>query len=127
VIVPREASFGLDSSEYWKQVARAKWERYPWPDIKDQNGRRGNALLGRLEIELAPDTAISKLAAEGLAREGLLEEADKFAARIRQLLSNKPRALSCAVRFLQWPKEKLHLVYFDPRRRTRRTEPLPVY
>jgi hypothetical protein len=129
IIVPQEADYGADNSDYWKQVARAKWQGYPWPQIgiNDQTGRRGNALLGRLELELAPDAEITALAARGLAREGLTEEAERFAARIRQLLHNKPRAISCAVRFLGLPRDKVHLVYFDIRIRSRRTAPLPAH
>jgi DNA-binding MarR family transcriptional regulator len=129
VIVPQEAEYGADNSDHWKQIARAKWQGYPWPhvDIKDQAGRRGNALLGRLELELVPDAEITALAARGLACEGLTEEAERFASRVKQLLANKPRVLSCAVRFLRWPRDKVHLVYFDIRRKLRRTEPLPAH
>ena len=129
VIVPHEAEYGTDNSDYWKRTARAKWQRYPWPDIdiKDQDGRRGNALLGRLQLELAPDAEIAGLAARGLAREGLTAEAERFASRIKQLLHSKPRTVSCAVRFLRLPRDKLHLVYFDIRAKKRRTEPIPEH
>jgi hypothetical protein len=129
VIVPEESKYGSDNSDYWKQVARTKWQSYPWShiDIKDQAGRRGNALLGRLEIELAPDAEITELAARALASEGLMAEAEKFASRIKQLLQHKPRAISCAVRFLKLPRDRIHLVYFDIRKKTRRTEPIPAH
>jgi hypothetical protein len=129
VIVPQEAEYGVDNFDYWRRVARAKWESYPWPhiDIKDKGGRRGNALLGRLELELASDAEIRDLAARCLRKAGLAEEAERFASRIKELLANKPRVLSCAVRFLKWPKDKVHLVYFDIRRKSRQTEPLPAH
>jgi hypothetical protein len=129
VIVPQEAEYGTDNSDYWKRTARAKWQRYPWPDIdiKDQDGRRGNALLGRLQLELAPDAEIAELAARGLAREKLTAEAERFVSRIKQLLHSKPRTVSCAVRFLKLPRDKLHLVYFDIRAKKRRTEPIPEH
>jgi hypothetical protein len=128
VIVPQEPEYGADNSDVWRRIARAKWERYPWPDIdiRDKDGRRGNALLGRLELELAPDAEIARLAARGLASEGLTEEAERFASRVKQLLANKPQVLSCAFRFLRWPRDKVHLVYFDIRRKSRRSEPLPA-
>lgn len=120
-IVPLEATYGADNTAYWESTARKKWASHPWKHIPDVEGRRGNALLGRLENELVSNPEIIEMAARVFAAEGVTDEAKKFADRINELRDNPPRSFACAVRFLKWPRDKLQLVYFDPQRRRRRS------
>ncbi len=123
-IVPRERDYGFDSSKYWNAVARAKWNRWPWPEMSALD-HRNSALLGRASLTLVTDLDVHKLAEEHLRTDGLTGEAERFANRINHFLSDKPRAALCAARFLKVPKGLLHLVYFDVRNRTRQIAEMP--
>jgi hypothetical protein len=127
IIVPREAGCGFDSSGFWNAVAKKLWERYPWPDITDLPGRRNNALLGRLGLELVTDKEVLARAADCLRSEGLSDEAERFATRIDQFLGEKPRAVGCAIRFLKAPKGATRLVFVDVRRRQWHSAPIPAH
>ena len=127
VIVPLERKLGFEeaSTAYWNRVARGKWERYPRPDISDPVGRRNNALLGRLSLELVTDLEIRDLAFEALKKENLTEEAERFVVRMGEFRSDKRRLAACAARFLKAPVDRLRLIYFDVRKRQHRSEALP--
>jgi hypothetical protein len=124
VIVPREATYGFDADRYWSDVARHKWAQYPWPWIAD---RRNDILLERLALELVKDLEVHQMARGHLRTEGMEEEADRFAQRIRQFLGNKPRAAACVVRFMRIPPGLLHLTHIDVRNRSFRNEPIPAH
>jgi hypothetical protein len=125
VIVPQAPNYGFDPFPFWNAVAKAKWERYPWPDLTSDLNRRNNALLGRLSLALVNDAHVLTLAGELLREGGWTVEAEKFAGKMAQVLNDKPRALSCAVRFLKVPSGVTRLTYFDVRGRQRRYAPLP--
>jgi hypothetical protein len=76
-------------------------------------------------LDLTSDPVVREHATKCLHKQGLSVETNKFVKRIRQLLLSKPRALSCCVRFLNFPMRDVHLVYFDIRNRTRRLATLP--
>ena len=122
VVVPQEATFGLDAAGYWNAVSRHRWARYPWPDI---SSRRNDVLLERLALELVTDPEVQQIGANCIRAAGLTVEADHFAARINQFLHNKPRALACVVRFMKIPRGLFHMTYIDIRNRTHRIEAMP--
>lgn len=127
IVVPREKDYGFDSAAYWNDTAKNFWDNYPWPLVPRPAGRRNNALLARLTLELASDPAIWAQAKECLVAEGLYAEAERFAGRIKEFLPNKPRAVACALRFLKFPREYFCLVYLDVAHRARREEPIPAH
>jgi hypothetical protein len=123
-IAPREAEYGFDRS-VWNGFARKKWEDYPWPNFPSDGNRRVHTLRAKLETDLADDPAIHQLGRECLRAEGLEDEADKFSARTKELLHNKPRLVACTVRFFKIPRHAIRLVYFDVRKGEERFESVP--
>jgi len=121
VIVPLEATFGLDTAGYWNGVSRHRWAQYPWPI----SSMRNDILLERLALDLVTDTEVQQVGADCIRAEGLTAEADRFAARINEFLDNKPRALACVVRFMRIPRGLFHMTRIDIRNRTHRIEPIP--
>jgi hypothetical protein len=122
VIVPREATYGLDTSTYWNAVSRHRWGSYPWPN---PNAKRNDLLLERLALELVTDPEVLQIGTDRLRTEGLADEADSFAARIKQSLNSKPRALGCVVRFMRIPRGLFHMTRIDIRNRTHRIDAIP--
>lgn len=126
VIVPREENYGFEPYVFWNETARKNWMRYPWPDITSAWARRKNCLLGWLTVNyLVRDQGVRKAAEEVLRKEGLLLDAQNFAAKIQRVLLHKPRAISAVTRFLVIPQGEAQLVYFDVRNRKRLVESIP--
>lgn len=128
VIVPRERELGFagDSKGHWNAVSRHRWESYPWPNLSDAD-KRCFALMGRLDLELAPDPKVHDLARAKLKEMGLTDEAEKFAEKILKTVSHPPSARSCLVRFFQLPRQHMKLVFIDIKKREARFEDVPAH
>ena len=126
VIVPREEEYGVYDEEFWNDISRANWGKYPWPDNNDPWSRRKDCLIGWLScMEIVTDEAVRDLAKDCLVKEGLLSEAQNFHGKILKTLMNKPKALSAVMRFLKIPFNEVLLVTFDIRKRERIYAELP--
>lgn len=128
IIVPRESEYGFEPYGYWNETERRLWSGYPWPSLTSAWARRKNALLGWLTItNLVNDPSVKAHAEECLAKEGLLDEAHKFAHRIAQSLGSKPRAISTVLRFLKIPFSDVDLVRFNVLQERRELIPIPEH
>jgi len=126
VIVPRETDYGFDPYPYWNATNAHVWALYPWPNLIGNHFiRRKDCLLGWLDYDLVTDDNVRKLMEDSLKAEGLYEEAEKFRKKMRFLMSNKPRQLACAVRFLNIPRNEARVAYLDIKTKERRSEPIP--
>ena len=127
VIVPREATFGFEPYGHWNKTERALWSAYPWPEMHEPFARRKSCLLGWLHSDLVTEAEVIAMMREGLGKEGLMHEAERFRLKIRELLANKPRVVSCVTRFLNIPRHDVRLRYLDVRNRRPRIEPIPAH
>jgi hypothetical protein len=128
IIVPREADYGFEPYGYWNETERRLWSQYPWPSITTAWARRKNFLLGWLTVsKLVTDSSVKDHAECCLRKEGLLDEAQKFAVKIAQTIDSKPRAISAVLRFLNIPVQDIELVKFDVVREKRISIPIPAY
>jgi len=113
VIVPREANYGFDPYPYWNETSRRNWAEYPWPAMTDPWWRRKACLLGWLTVfYLVNDPGVKRHVEECLRKEGLLDEAQRFSARIGEKLVSKPQAQSAVLRFLEIPTTDFMIVRF---------------
>ena len=127
IIVPKEADYGYEPYSHWNSMVRTNWRSYPWPDMVSSFARRKNMLLGRLTLKLVNDEATIELVENCLESEGLKEEADRFNAKIFSLLGNKPRAISCVLRFIKVPMNEVRLVYCDVKNRQQIIKEVPSH
>lgn len=115
VIVPREANYGFDPYPYWNETSRRNWAGYPWPTMTDPWSRRKACLLGWLTVFYLVNDSVGRCHVEEcLRKEGLLEEAHRFGARIGEKLRiSKPQAQSAVLRFLEIPWTDFMIVRFN--------------
>jgi len=128
IIVPREAEYGFEPYSYWNETERRLWGQYPWPAITNQWARRKNSLLGWLTVSrLVSDDQVKAQAADCLKKEGLFDEAQRFATRIAGVIESKPRSISATLRFLKIPIQDVRLVRFNVLTEQRDFIPIPEH
>lgn len=128
VIVPMEKNYGVYDGEFWNEISRVNWGKYPWPSNTDPWSRRKDCLILWLScMEIVTDGAVRDLARDCLVKEGHLDEAQKFHEKIMKTLMDKPKTLSTVMRFLKIPLNEVLLVTLDIRKRERIYAKLPRY
>jgi hypothetical protein len=128
IITPQEARYGFDPYASLNEAARQNWQAYPWHDITESWARRKMCLLSWLTTRLlVSDDGVKALARERLLREGLLEEAENFAAKIKRSRSSKERCISTAVRFLRIPRAEAEMIYLDVKNKQLVRKPVPEH
>lgn len=128
IIVPREADYGFEPYAYWNETELQLWGQYPWPSITNPWSRRKNFLLAWLTVStLVTERNIKALAENSLQMEGLFEEAERFAEKIRQTIHSKPRAVRTVLLFLGIPVSDVKLVEFDVKNEKRISVPIPAH
>jgi hypothetical protein len=125
-IVPALAILGYPATKDWNAIARDWWNDYPWPQLPAAFDRRAQCFLRALARAYLTDSAVIALANETLARAGFLAEADRFAARVAELMPRKGSAVAAAMRFLGIDRAQFRLVTFDIAARRVRTAPVPA-
>ncbi|MFQ5935315.1 MAG: hypothetical protein ACE5LB_02750 [Acidiferrobacterales bacterium] len=127
-IFPQEAEYGFEPYADLNRAARTLWESYPWNEITEPWARRKSCLLAWLTtVCLVTDDAVKTLARDCLEKEGLLDEAENFSDKIRQLHDSKERSIGTAVRFLQIPHDEAEMIYFDVKQKKRVKKPIPPH
>jgi hypothetical protein len=128
IITPQEARYGFDPYASLNETARHNWQAYPWNDITESWARRKMCLLSWLTTRLlVGDQGVRALARECLQKEGLLEEAENFAAKIERSRSSKERCISTTIRFLRIPRAETEMIYLDVKKKQLVRKPVPEH
>ena len=128
IITPQEARYGFDPYVGLNETARHNWQSYPWNDITESWARRKMCLLSWLTTRLlVSDHGVKALAQQCLQKEGLLEEAENFAAKIERSKGSKERCISTAVRFLRIPRAEAEMIYLDVKNKRLVRKPVPEH
>lgn len=128
IITPQETRYGFDPYVSLNATTRQNWQAYPWSDITESWARRKMCLLSWLTTQLLViDEDVKALARKCLEKEGLLGEAENFAAKIERSRSSKERCISTAVRFLRIPRAETEMIYLDVKNKRLVRKPVPEH
>lgn len=127
VIIPQQRQLGFDDSNYWHSGYSTALDSLPFPSGAHPHAVRKWHLLRWLATYWLHHPELQDRYRTALIEAKLLGEAELFKSKAISLIADKPRLISCAIRFLQIPANDVHLIYYDVRARTRTYAPIPAH
>ncbi len=128
VIVPQQIKYGFDATTRWNECQDKHWTGKFWEQSPHPADKRVNLLLSYLAVSILVTDADVKNKAESVLRFfGLLDEAQKFAAKIKRVIQDKPLVASAVKRFFPLADGDVQLILFDVKVGEERQIAIPKY